>query len=91
MPRLIPYVAVKINDSNAEENRLVLEKYTTDLTELAEKGKLDPVIGHDEEIRRTIQVLQRRTKNSPILIGEPGVGKTAIVESLTAHCQWRSP
>ncbi len=72
----------KVNDSNAEENRQALEKYTTDLTALAEKGKLDPVIGRDEEIRRTIQVLQRRTKNNPILIGEPGVGKTAIVEGL---------
>jgi len=72
----------KVNDSNAEDNRQALEKYTTDLTTLAEKGKLDPVIGRDEEIRRTIQVLQRRTKNNPILIGEPGVGKTAIVEGL---------
>lgn len=72
----------KVNDSNAEDNRQALEKYTTDLTALAEKGKLDPVIGRDEEIRRTIQVLQRRTKNNPILIGEPGVGKTAIVEGL---------
>ncbi len=72
----------KVNDSNAEDNRQALEKYTTDLTALAEKGKLDPVIGRDEEIRRTIQVLQRRTKNNPVLIGEPGVGKTAIVEGL---------
>ena len=72
----------KVSDSNAEENRQVLEKYTTDVTARAEKGKLDPVIGRDEEIRRTIQVLQRRTKNNPILIGEPGVGKTAIVEGL---------
>ncbi|MFT5395676.1 MAG: ATP-dependent Clp protease ATP-binding subunit ClpB [Gammaproteobacteria bacterium] len=72
----------KVNDSNAEDNRQALERYTTDLTALAEKGKLDPVIGRDEEIRRTIQVLQRRTKNNPILIGEPGVGKTAIVEGL---------
>ncbi len=71
-----------INDPNAEENRQALEKYTIDLTERAEQGKLDPVIGRDEEIRRTIQVLQRRTKNNPILIGEPGVGKTAIVEGL---------
>jgi ATP-dependent Clp protease ATP-binding subunit ClpB len=72
----------KVSDSNAEENRQALEKYTTDLTARAEKGKLDPVIGRDEEIRRTIQVLQRRTKNNPVLIGEPGVGKTAIVEGL---------
>ncbi|ORU91217.1 MAG: ATP-dependent chaperone ClpB [Cycloclasticus sp. symbiont of Poecilosclerida sp. N] len=71
-----------VNDSNAEENRQVLEKYSIDLTERAEQGKLDPVIGRDEEIRRTIQVLQRRTKNNPVLIGEPGVGKTAIVEGL---------
>ena len=71
-----------VDDSNAEDNRQALEKYTTDLTALAEKGKLDPVIGRDEEIRRTIQVLQRRTKNNPVLIGEPGVGKTAIVEGL---------
>lgn len=72
----------KVNDSNAEENRQALEKYTTDLTARAENGKLDPVVGRDEEIRRTIQVLQRRTKNNPVLIGEPGVGKTAIVEGL---------
>lgn len=72
----------KVNDSNAEENRQALEKFTTDLTARAESGKLDPVIGRDEEIRRTIQVLQRRTKNNPVLIGEPGVGKTAIVEGL---------
>jgi ATP-dependent Clp protease ATP-binding subunit ClpB len=72
----------KVSDSNAEENRQALEKYTTDLTIRAEKGKLDPVIGRDEEIRRTIQVLQRRTKNNPVLIGEPGVGKTAIIEGL---------
>jgi ATP-dependent Clp protease ATP-binding subunit ClpB len=72
----------KVSDSNAEENRQALEKYTTDVTSLAESGKLDPVIGRDEEIRRTIQVLQRRTKNNPILIGEPGVGKSAIVEGL---------
>ncbi len=71
-----------INDPNAEEQRQALEKYTIDLTERAEQGKLDPVIGRDEEIRRTIQVLQRRTKNNPVLIGEPGVGKTAIVEGL---------
>ncbi|UBO73814.1 ATP-dependent chaperone ClpB [Aeromonas rivuli] len=72
----------KIDDANAEENRQALEKYTIDLTERAEIGKLDPVIGRDEEIRRTIQVLQRRTKNNPVLIGAPGVGKTAIVEGL---------
>jgi ATP-dependent Clp protease ATP-binding subunit ClpB len=71
-----------INDPNAEEQRQALEKYTIDLTERAEQGKLDPVIGRDEEIRRAIQVLQRRTKNNPVLIGEPGVGKTAIVEGL---------
>ena len=71
-----------VNDPNAEEQRQALEKYTIDLTERAEQGKLDPVIGRDEEIRRTIQVLQRRTKNNPVLIGEPGVGKTAIVEGL---------
>jgi ATP-dependent Clp protease ATP-binding subunit ClpB len=72
----------KINDPNAEESRQALEKFTVDLTERAEQGKLDPVIGRDDEIRRTIQVLQRRTKNNPVLIGEPGVGKTAIVEGL---------
>ncbi|HIF9106824.1 TPA: ATP-dependent chaperone ClpB [Photobacterium damselae] len=72
----------KVDDANAEENRQALEKYTVDLTARAEQGKLDPVIGRDEEIRRTIQVLQRRTKNNPVLIGEPGVGKTAIVEGL---------
>ena len=71
-----------VNDQNAEESRQALEKYTIDLTARAEKGKLDPVIGRDEEIRRAIQVLQRRTKNNPVLIGEPGVGKTAIVEGL---------
>ena len=71
-----------VGDPNAEEQRQALEKYTIDLTERAEQGKLDPVIGRDEEIRRTIQVLQRRTKNNPVLIGEPGVGKTAIVEGL---------
>src|SRR3569623_287250 len=70
------------NDPNAEEQRQALDKYTIDLTERAEQGKLDPVIGRDDEIRRTIQVLQRRTKNNPVLIGEPGVGKTAIVEGL---------
>ncbi|MDY0067861.1 MAG: ATP-dependent chaperone ClpB, partial [Steroidobacteraceae bacterium] len=72
----------KITDPNAEESRQALEKYTIDLTERAEQGKLDPVIGRDDEIRRTVQVLQRRTKNNPVLIGEPGVGKTAIVEGL---------
>ena len=71
-----------VKDPNAEEQRQALEKYTLDLTERAEQGKLDPVIGRDDEIRRTIQVLQRRTKNNPVLIGEPGVGKTAIVEGL---------
>ncbi|HEB86292.1 MAG TPA: AAA family ATPase, partial [Gammaproteobacteria bacterium] len=71
-----------INDANAEEQRQALEKYTIDLTERAEQGKLDPVIGRDDEIRRAIQVLQRRTKNNPVLIGEPGVGKTAIIEGL---------
>ena len=71
-----------VTDANAEENREALERYTVDLTERAEAGKLDPVIGRDDEIRRTIQVLQRRTKNNPVLIGEPGVGKTAIVEGL---------
>ena len=80
----------KVNDPNAEETRQALEKYTIDLTERAEQGKLDPIIGRDDEIRRTIQVLQRRTKNNPVLIGEPGVGKTAIVEgSRAAHHQWR--
>ncbi|WP_115717424.1 ATP-dependent chaperone ClpB [Gallaecimonas mangrovi] len=72
----------KVDDPNAEDTRQALERYTVDLTERAEQGKLDPVIGRDEEIRRTIQVLQRRTKNNPVLIGEPGVGKTAIVEGL---------
>jgi len=71
-----------VNDANAEENRGALEKFTIDLTKRAEEGKIDPVIGRDDEIRRTIQVLQRRTKNNPVLIGEPGVGKTAIVEGL---------
>ncbi|WPC73573.1 ATP-dependent chaperone ClpB [Vibrio porteresiae] len=71
-----------VNDPNAEELRQALEKYTVDLTERAEQGKLDPVIGRDDEIRRIIQVLQRRTKNNPVIIGEPGVGKTAIVEGL---------
>jgi ATP-dependent Clp protease ATP-binding subunit ClpB len=72
----------KVDDPNAEEGRQALEKYTIDLTARAEEGKLDPVIGRDDEIRRTVQVLQRRTKNNPVLIGEPGVGKTAIVEGL---------
>jgi ATP-dependent Clp protease ATP-binding subunit ClpB len=71
-----------VNDQNAEDQRQALKKYTINLTERAEQGKLDPVIGRDDEIRRTIQVLQRRTKNNPVLIGEPGVGKTAIVEGL---------
>ena len=71
-----------IDDPNAEEQRQALEKYTIDLTERAEQGKLDPVIGRDDEIRRVVQVLQRRTKNNPVLIGEAGVGKTAIVEGL---------
>ena len=71
-----------VDDPNAEDQRQALEKFTIDLTERAEQGKLDPVIGRDDEIRRTVQVLQRRTKNNPVLIGEPGVGKTAIVEGL---------
>ena len=71
-----------VEDPNAEDQRQALEKYTIDITERAEQGKLDPVIGRDEEIRRAIQVLQRRTKNNPVLIGEPGVGKTAIIEGL---------
>jgi ATP-dependent Clp protease ATP-binding subunit ClpB len=72
----------KVDDPGAEEKRQALEKYTVDVTARARAGKLDPVIGRDDEIRRTIQVLQRRTKNNPVLIGEPGVGKTAIVEGL---------
>ncbi|KAF0191398.1 MAG: ATP-dependent Clp protease ATP-binding subunit ClpB [Gammaproteobacteria bacterium] len=72
----------RVDDPNAEEQRQALEKYTIDMTERAEQSKLDPVVGRDDEIRRTIQVLQRRTKNNPVLIGEPGVGKTAIVEGL---------
>ena len=72
----------QVNDPNAEDSRQALEKYTIDLTERAEQGKLDPIIGRDDEIRRTIQILQRRTKNNPVLIGEPGVGKTAILEGL---------
>ena len=71
-----------VDDENAEDNRQALQRYTIDLTERAEQGKIDPVIGRDEEIRRTIQILQRRTKNNPVIIGEPGVGKTAIVEGL---------
>ncbi|MGH7212985.1 MAG: Clp protease N-terminal domain-containing protein, partial [Acetobacteraceae bacterium] len=72
----------RVEDPAAEEKRQALEKYTVDLTARARSGKLDPVIGRDDEIRRTIQVLQRRTKNNPVLIGEPGVGKTAVVEGL---------
>jgi ATP-dependent Clp protease ATP-binding subunit ClpB len=72
----------QVDDPNAEDTRQALERYTIDLTERAEQGKLDPIVGRDEEIRRTIQILQRRTKNNPVLIGEPGVGKTAIVEGL---------
>ncbi|HEY5643821.1 MAG TPA: ATP-dependent chaperone ClpB [Woeseiaceae bacterium] len=72
----------QVDDPNAEDTRQALEKFTIDLTERAEQGKLDPIIGRDDEIRRTIQILQRRTKNNPVLIGEPGVGKTAIIEGL---------
>jgi ATP-dependent Clp protease ATP-binding subunit ClpB len=72
----------QVNDPNAEDARQALEKFTIDVTERAEQGKLDPIIGRDDEIRRTIQILQRRTKNNPVLIGEPGVGKTAIIEGL---------
>ena len=72
----------QVNDPNAEDSRQALEKFTIDLTERAEQGKLDPIVGRDDEIRRTIQILQRRTKNNPVLIGEPGVGKTAILEGL---------
>jgi ATP-dependent Clp protease ATP-binding subunit ClpB len=72
----------QVDDPNAEDTRQALDKYTIDLTERAEQGKLDPIIGRDDEIRRTIQILQRRTKNNPVLIGEPGVGKTAIIEGL---------
>ncbi len=71
-----------VEDASAEEQRQALERYTIDLTERAEQGKLDPVVGRDDEIRRVTQVLQRRTKNNPVLIGDPGVGKTAIVEGL---------
>src|SRR5205814_7692658 len=72
----------RVTDQNPEEKYQVLERFGRDLTELARKGKLDPVIGRDDEIRRVIQVLSRRTKNNPVLIGEPGVGKTAIVEGI---------
>ena len=72
----------RVTDQNPEGKYQALEKYARDLTELARRGKLDPVIGRDEEIRRVIQVLSRRTKNNPVLIGEPGVGKTAIVEGI---------
>ena len=72
----------RVTDQNPEGKYQTLEKYGRDLTEMARKGKIDPVIGRDEEIRRTMQVLSRRTKNNPVLIGEPGVGKTAIVEGL---------
>src|SRR5699024_10770341 len=79
-----------VDDPNAEDAREALKKYTIDLTEKAEQSHLDPVIGRDEEIRRTIQVLQRRTKNNPVLIGEPGVGKTAIAEEIgRASCRER--
>ena len=72
----------RITDQNPEDKYQALKRYSKDLTDLARKGKLDPVIGRDEEIRRLIQVLSRRTKNNPVLIGDPGVGKTAIVEGL---------
>src|SRR5207249_1560315 len=72
----------RVTSQNPEETYQALEKYGRDLTQLASRGKLDPVIGRDEEIRRVIQVLSRRTKNNPVLIGEPGVGKTAVVEGL---------
>src|SRR5262249_40852930 len=72
----------KITDPNPEEKYQALQRYSRDLTDLARKGKLDPVIGRDEEVRRVVQILSRRTKNNPVLIGEPGVGKTAIVEGL---------
>ena len=71
-----------VNDPNAEDQREALKKYTIDLTERAEQGKIDPIIGRDAEIRRMVQILQRRTKNNPVIIGEPGVGKTALVEGL---------
>ena len=76
----------RVTDQNPEEKFAALEKYGQDLTKRAAEGKIDPVIGRDDEIRRVIQVLSRRTKNNPVLIGEPGVGKTAIVEGLA----WRS-
>jgi ATP-dependent Clp protease ATP-binding subunit ClpB len=79
----------RVTDQNPEGKFQALEKYAKDLTELARRGKLDPVIGRDEEIRRVIQVLSRRTKNNPVLIGEPGVGKTAIVEGLGAADRFR--
>src|SRR5262249_33617676 len=72
----------RVTDQSPEDQYQALKRYTRDLTEVARKGKLDPVIGRDEEIRRVVQVLSRRTKNNPVLIGEPGVGKTAIVEGL---------
>jgi ATP-dependent Clp protease ATP-binding subunit ClpB len=72
----------RVDDPNAEDRYQALERYARDLTDLARKGKLDPVIGRDDEVRRVVQVLSRRTKNNPVLIGEPGVGKTAIVEGL---------
>ena len=72
----------KVTNANDDANYESLKKYTIDITEKARNGKLDPVIGRDDEIRRAIQVLSRRTKNNPVLIGEPGVGKTAIVEGL---------
>ena len=81
----------QVNDPNAEDTRQALEKYTIDLTERAEQGKLDPIVGRDDEIRRTIQILQRRTKNNPVLIGEPGVGKTAIVEGLASRIARDTP
>ena len=79
----------KVTSPTAEDNFDALKKYARDVTAIAREGKLDPVIGRDEEIRRTIQVLARRTKNNPVLIGEPGVGKTAIVEGLALpHRKW---
>ena len=82
----------RVTDQNPEEKYQALERYGRDLTELARRGKLDPVIGRDDEIRRVIQVLSRRTKNNPVLIGEPGVGKTAIVEGpRAAHRRRRRP
>ncbi len=78
-----------MTDQNPEEKYQALEKFTRDLTAEAKRGKLDPVIGRDEEIRRVVQVLSRRTKNNPVLIGEPGVGKTAIVEGLAQRIAQR--